>query len=88
MAYTDSFEFVPVYWDGYFDPESSVVMYQIRLLSLPSCREEDEALLGTVVDWIDMDANYTSYKFMDLDLQVSLSFYRINGQWGVKRVKI
>ena len=72
MTYTDSMEFISVYWEGYVDPESGVRMYKIRLLNALSCREEHENRIFTVVNSIDIESNYSEYKFVDLNLQVSI----------------
>ena len=61
------------YWEGYSDPESDIKQYNVRLLGAPTCSEADENKITTVVDWITIDSNYTTYKFVDLELVVRRS---------------
>ncbi|XP_072033446.1 LOW QUALITY PROTEIN: uncharacterized protein [Amphiura filiformis] len=87
VTYTSSFEFIPVYWEGYIDPESNVAMYNIRLLRASSCHEADENKLYISVDWIEIEAKYTSYQFVDLSLQETTPYFveieAVNGA-GIK----
>ena len=62
------------YWEGYSDPESFIKQYNVRLLGAPTCSEADENRTTTIVDWITVDSNYTTYKFVDLELVVRSSY--------------
>ena len=72
VAYSESPEYIVFYWEGYSDPESDIKQYNVRLLGAPTCSEADEIRTTTVVDWITIDSNYTTYKFVDLELVVRM----------------
>ncbi|XP_064646203.1 uncharacterized protein LOC135499389 [Lineus longissimus] len=62
-------------WEGYSDADSDLREFQVALLYVPTCEMADEANITTLVDWITIPGNYTTYKFVELDLQPATPYY-------------
>ncbi|XP_072048752.1 uncharacterized protein [Amphiura filiformis] len=75
ITYSESTEYISVWWEGYNDAESDVREYRLRLLGAPSCSETDDANLQVVVDWISIGPNNTEFRFLDLDLEPNKPYY-------------
>ena len=55
-------------WEGYLDPESDILSYQVALWNKSTCTEHGTEML--MVDWITLTSNYSQYMFTELELKV------------------
>ncbi|XP_046574117.1 uncharacterized protein LOC124282192 [Haliotis rubra] len=73
LSYSASRESLQTYWTGFSDEDSGIRCYHAALLKRASCDEDSEE--ETVVESIEIDVNYTSYKFMDITLQANAAYF-------------
>ena len=70
-----------VTWEGYHDPESDILSYQVALWNKPTCSEHSTEML--MVDWITLTSNYSQYMFIELELKVCYVIIPLRNNMGV-----
>ncbi|XP_046562952.1 uncharacterized protein LOC124271845 [Haliotis rubra] len=73
LSYSASSESLQTYWTGFSDEDSGIRCYYAALLKRASCDEDSEE--ETVVESIEIDVNYTSYRFMDITIQANTPYF-------------
>jgi hypothetical protein len=73
VTYTQDNATVYVYWEGYFDDVSGIETYEVSLWKNSSCAVNADT--QPIVDWIALTYNYTDYSFVDLQLEVRITYF-------------
>ncbi|XP_048258679.1 uncharacterized protein LOC124137747 [Haliotis rufescens] len=73
LSYSASSESLQTYWTDFSDEDSGIRCYHAALLKRASC--DKDSAEETVVDSIEIDVNYTSYKFMDITMQGNTPYF-------------
>ncbi|XP_062596534.1 uncharacterized protein LOC134257978, partial [Saccostrea cucullata] len=73
VAYLTKNNTVAVQWEKFEDRESGICQYEVSLWNNTSCNVTSTEQI--VVDWIHLSKKYTSYQFIDLGLQINISYF-------------
>ncbi|XP_048258717.1 uncharacterized protein LOC124137708 isoform X1 [Haliotis rufescens] len=73
LSYSASSESLQTYWTDFSDEDSGIRCYHAALLKRASC--DKDSAEETVVDSIEIDVNYTSYKFMGITMQGNTPYF-------------
>ncbi len=74
VYFTQSASFAPdqvsleAHWEGFNDSDSGLRSFHVALLKQVDCSEN--ASTEIVVESIEIDAKYSSYKFLEINLEV------------------